>query len=103
MSLICSFDEAKNRHYLYRGKDWLENFCKKLKELGTEIINYEEKEMTPSMDEEIKSYKEQKECSICKGFFAQIKIMKIILKTKKSEIIVITPENLGDLLIVFSI
>ena len=41
LSLICSFDATENRYYLYRGKDCIENFCKKLKELGTEIINYE--------------------------------------------------------------
>ena len=45
LSLTCSFDATKNRHYSYRGKDWAENFCKRSKELGTEIINYEEKEM----------------------------------------------------------
>ena len=39
LSLICSFDEAKNKHYLYRGKDCIENFYKKLKELGTEITS----------------------------------------------------------------
>ena len=69
LSLICSFDVAKNRHYLYRGKDCTENFCKKLKELGTEIINSEEKEMILLTDEEIKSYKEQKVRRICKGKF----------------------------------
>ena len=73
LSLICSFDVAKNRHYLYRGKDCTENFCKKLKELGTEIINSEEKEMILLTDEEIKSYKEQKVCRICKGKFCYLK------------------------------
>ena len=38
---ICSFDETKNRRYFYRGKDCIEKFCKDLKELGTEIINFE--------------------------------------------------------------
>ena len=55
LSLTCSFDEAKNKHYLCRGKNCVENFCKKLKELGTKIIDYEEKDMIPSTDEEIKS------------------------------------------------
>ena len=40
---ICSFDETKNRRYFYRGKDCIERFCKDLKELGYEIINFEEK------------------------------------------------------------
>ena len=40
---ICSFGDTKIRRCFYRGKD-IENFCKDLKELGTEIINFEEKE-----------------------------------------------------------
>ena len=59
MSLICSFDKAKSRHYLYRGEDCIEKFCKKLKDLGTETVNPEEKDMIPLMHEEIKSYKGQ--------------------------------------------
>ena len=42
LSLICSFGATKVRHYFYRGKDCIQNFCKKLKELGTETINYKE-------------------------------------------------------------
>ena len=80
LSLICSFDEAKNRHYLYRGKDCVEDFCKQLKELGTEIINYKEKEMIPLTDEEIKSSKEQKACRICKGKFCYDKNKEIEFK-----------------------
>ena len=63
LSLICSFDLTKNKHYVYRGKDCIEHFCRKLKELGTEIINYEK-------NEEIKFYENQKQYHICKkGFF----------------------------------
>ena len=69
LSLICSFDATKNRHYCYRGKDCIENFCEKLKELGIEIINYKEKEITPLTDEENKFYEEQKKCHICKKEF----------------------------------
>ena len=39
---ICSFDDTKNRRYFYMGKDCIEKFCKDLKELETEIINFEE-------------------------------------------------------------
>ena len=53
---ICSFDDTKNKRYFYRGKDCIEKFCKDLKELGTEIINFEEKEMIPLTNKEIKSY-----------------------------------------------
>ena len=38
--LICLFDDTKNKQYFYRGKDCIERFCKDLKELGTEIINF---------------------------------------------------------------
>ena len=53
---ICSFDDTKNRRYFCRKKDCIENFCKDLKELGTEITNVEEKEMIPFTNKEIKSY-----------------------------------------------
>ena len=32
LDLICSFDKTKTRHYLYRGKDCTENFCKRLEQ-----------------------------------------------------------------------
>ena len=60
LSLICSFDATKNRHYIYRGKDCIENFCKPLKELGTEKISYKEKKMIPLTDKENMFYEEQK-------------------------------------------
>ena len=47
LSLNCSFDETKNRRKFYRRKDCIKRFCNDLKELAIEIINYEEKEMTP--------------------------------------------------------
>ena len=59
-----------------RGKNCVEDFCKKLKELGTEIIDYKEKDMIPSTDEEIKSYKGQNICHICKAKFCYDKNME---------------------------
>ena len=59
----------KNRRYFYRGQDCIENFCKDLKELGTEIINFKEKEMIPLTNKEIKSSEMQKVCYICKENF----------------------------------
>ena len=73
---ICSFDDTKNRRYFYRGKDCIEKFCKDLKELGTEIINFEEKEMIPLTNKEIKSYEKQKVCHICKKEFCDDKNKK---------------------------
>ena len=51
---------------IFIGERTIENFCKDLKELGMEIINFEEKEMIPLTNKEIKSYEKQKVCHICK-------------------------------------
>ena len=62
------------------------------------------KEMIPLTDEETKSYEKQKVCPICKKEFSTDKMIKIHVDyTIKSEIIVITRENLEKLLIVFAI
>ena len=66
----------QNTCYFYRGKDWVEKFCKDLKELGTEIINFEEKEMIPLTNKEIKSYEKQKVCHIYKEKFCNDKNKK---------------------------
>ena len=65
----CSFDKIEDKLYYYRGKDSVEKLCKKLKERGMKIINYEEKEMIPLTHEEKKSYEEQEACHICEGNF----------------------------------
>ena len=44
-------------------------FCKDLKELGMEIINFKKKEMKPLTNKEIKSYEKLKVCHICKKGF----------------------------------
>ena len=69
LSLICSFDDTKNRRKFYRRKDCIEKFCNNLKELVTKIINYKEKEMTSLEVEEIKFYEKHKVCHICKDKF----------------------------------
>ena len=97
----CSFDAAKNKLDCYRGKDCMEKFCKDLREQAMRISNYEK--MIPLTYEE-KSYEEQKVCYICKREFIQIKMIKMRLNyIIKSEIIVIPPENLEELLIIFVI
>ena len=81
----------------YRGIDCIKEFCKKLKDHAVEIINCEEKEMLPLTDDE------QEVCRICKGEFCFDEIegnnLNYIIK---SEIIVIKPENLEELLKVFA-
>ena len=72
------FDDTKNKHYFYRGKDCIEKFCKDLKELRTEMINFKKKEMIPLTNKEIKSYEKQKVCYICEKKFCDD-------KNKKSE------------------
>ena len=69
LSLIYSFDETKNTHIFYRRTNCIENFCRDLKELATEIINYKEKEKAPLKDKEITPYEYQKVYHICKGGF----------------------------------
>ena len=66
----------KSRRYFYREKDCIEKFCKDLKELGTEIINFEEKEMIPLTNKEIKSNEKQNVCHICKEKFCDDKNKK---------------------------
>ena len=78
--------------------------CSDLKELGTEIVNYKQKEMTPLTDSENKYYEEQKECYIHQKEFCyhknEKKKKKKIIK-KNLEIIIILKENLEELLIAF--
>ena len=65
LDLVSSFDSKQKKHNFYRGKDCIKKFCRDLKELGTKIINYEEKDMIPSTDSENTFYEEQKEFHIC--------------------------------------
>ena len=69
----------KNRHYFYRRNNCIEKFCKNLKELGTEIISFEEKEMIPLTNKEIKSYETQKVSHICKEKFCNDKNKKKVI------------------------
>ena len=39
----CSFHKKENKLNYYKGKDCIEELCKKLKESAMEIINYEKK------------------------------------------------------------
>ena len=69
LSLICSFDETKNKHNFYRGRNCIKRFCSDQKGFGTKIVNCEEKEMTQLTDNEKKFYEKQKECHICQKEF----------------------------------
>ena len=86
-------------------EETIKKFCKDLKELGTRIIDYEEKEMIPLIDKENKPYEEQKKCHIYQKEFCYDKNVekRNLNYTKKLEIIAIVHENLEELLIVFAI
>ena len=98
----CSFDKKENKLNYYRGKDWTEKLCKKLKEQGMEITDYEEKEMIPLTHEENNFYKEQEACHICKEKFCMDKDDKHY-KKERLKIIAITQDNFEELLIVHEI
>ena len=96
----CSFDSAehsaKNKLDYYRDKDCMEKFCKNLRQHAIRIVNYEKK-MIPLTHEESKKRKKSATC---------VKKDLVLIMTKsiiKSEVIVITQENLEELLIVFAI
>ena len=66
----------KKKHNFYRGRDFIKRFCSDPKELGTKIINYEQKEKIPLTDNQYKYYEEQKECYICQKKFCYNKNQK---------------------------
>ena len=104
LDLVCSFDSKEDKHSFYKGNDCIKKFCSELKELGTKVVNYEQKEMTPLTDDENRYYEEHKYATYAEKHFVMIKNKKRDLNyTKKLEIIVILQENLEELLIAFVI
>ena len=84
LDLVCSFDSKEDKHSFYRGNDCIKKFCSELKELGTKVVNYEQKEMTPLTSDDVALYQSQKVCYICKRAFFMIKNWKRDLNyTKK--------------------
>ena len=100
---MSSFNNEKNRSDYYRGIDCIKKWCEKVKDRAMEIINHKDEEMIPLTDEEIKFYKRQKVCHICKKEFCYDKKKIDLNYFKNSEITAITQENLKELLIVFAI
>ena len=79
-------------------------FCKDLIEHAMKIINFEEKEVILLTEKKISFMKSKKFVTYLKKNSVQMKMIKMNLNyTVKSEIIVITQENLEELLIVFAI
>ena len=105
LSLVSLFDSKQNKRSFYRGKDCIKRFCSDLKELGTKIINYEQKEMIPLTDKENKFYEEKEKCYICQKKFCYDKNKKKEFKMHKNvrDHCNIIQENLEELLIAFAI
>ena len=73
----------------------MERFCKDLRVHAMKIINFEEKEMIPLTDKENMFYEKQNFVTYAKKNLVLMKMIKMHLNyTIKSEIIVITLENL---------
>ena len=87
LDLVCSFDSKEDKHSFYRGNDCIKKFCSELKELGTKVVNYEQKEMTPLTSDDVALYQSQKVCYICKRTFCYDKIQD---KRFKSRILIWT-------------
>ena len=73
LDLGCSFDSKEDKYSFYRGNDCIKKFCSELKGLGTKVVNYDQKEMTPLTDDENRYYEEQKKCYICRTAFCDNK------------------------------
>ena len=74
----------KNKPVYYRGKCCMKNIYRDLKKHATKIISYEKK--IPLANEEIRSYRKQKDCYTCKKDFSTNNHKK---STRKSEIIIV--------------
>ena len=69
LDLVCSFDSKEDKYSFYRENDCIKKFCSELKELGTKIVNYEQKEITPLTSDDAALYQSQKQCYICGKVF----------------------------------
>ena len=70
INLVSSFDSEQRDQSFYRGRDCVKRFFRKLKDLGTTVFNYEQKEMIPLTDDKNKNYGYQKNATyVIKSFF----------------------------------
>ena len=73
MSAMWAFDNIKNKHSLYHGKDCMKKFCNSLREHGTSVINFERNKMSPLIKKkkELHSHQDATLCYICGKRFQQ--------------------------------
>ena len=69
MSTVLSFKSIKNKHNVYRGKNYMKHFCEYLREQAMKVINFKNKKMNLLTKEEQESYKSPKICHICEEKF----------------------------------
>ena len=62
---IWTFDQTKNKHTLYRGKDCMKTFCESFKKHTKNIIDFEKKKMLLLTKKELKSHTNANVCYIC--------------------------------------
>ena len=62
---ISLFDLKQTKHSYCRGRDCIKKFYEEIKELGTKIINYKQKERTSLTDKENYHHEKQKTYYIC--------------------------------------
>ena len=53
LDLFCSFDSKEDKHSFCRENDCIKKFCSELKELGTKVVNYEQKQMMPLTTDDV--------------------------------------------------
>ena len=66
MFIISSFKIIKNKHDVYRGKDYMKKFCELLREQAMKIINFKKNEMNLLTKEQQESHENAKICYICR-------------------------------------
>ena len=69
MSTTFSFRSMKNKHNVYRSKDYMKKFCEFLREHPMKRINFKKKTMKLLTKVQQESYENAKICYICKEKF----------------------------------
>ena len=75
--------DIKEKNICYRGEDWMEKYCKKLREWVMKIVNYEMKEMIPLTNDEKEYHENRNKCFICNKRFCYDKKNKSFRNFKK--------------------
>ena len=83
MSIKWAFDSTKNKHSLYRGKDYVKKFCISLREHAANVINFEKKKMLLLTEKELKLHQDAIQCYISRKAIPTKKNLNIKIKKNK--------------------